>query len=644
MELYKNLDFNINTDFNFNNSIISLITYSKNEKKEARKVVVFLKQLQDILNEAKINEIYVFLLSEKGSVLNEAIIKCIIEFYTKDKEINTEIFLEIMKKCNEKIKGQFLDNINSAIPNEKDFLEIERSQKYDLFKGLLDLEIFKNEKFKSIYYIERIKAITLDIQKKLISGEMKWIEISPFYEPNANEEEKKRKEIALSDKLLSIFLKDENKANKIKSDLDEYNITIKNKLNSLNIILEDFLGFFNKSQESNIKDLKELIKDLSSGPINSYDKKKEKIENLINQYEEEARKRNNENKSCFFYHIYERKKNKFKNNDEKDLIARTEKDFKTLKIIFRDGIQALNKDLLKECLEAIKEKKEITDEIDILMKLFEIEISQERKAKLINSLVVLSKKENVIEIAKAISIFINKVDLPKNKLWNLANEIIDKSEKLNEETVLNKYINDLKTYDIDIDLLSEPGYYLNILLILKKNPDSISFLIGKKEEDCRNLQEAAADDDSGFLDVNNIKDFEECVKFFNKFGDTKNFKQQDSVKFFQSFKKEVEKDNNIVLYFTKYVNDYGELKNLYDSNFDKTAASKRIIFAICEEAKFILKNEVGHFFKGFYKIEKENKMKKIKMSGLKELRDRAQLTKKMNNVEEIENQKKIQRV
>jgi len=221
----------------------------------------------------------------------------------------------------------------------------------------------------------------------------------------------------------------------------------------------------------------------------------------------------------------------------------------------------------------------------------EIDISQNQKDDIISSLILISKKEDVIDISRAISIFISKADLSKNELWDLVNDIIKNSDNLNDENVLKNYINELKKYNIDIDKIFESDNYLNILLVLEKNPDSISFLIGKTEQDCRNLQEAAVDNDNGLLNVNNIKDFEECVKFINKFGDEGNLKQMDSVKFFNSLQSEVKKNKDIIFYFSKYINDYEELKNLYETKFDKSAASKRIIIAIGEEAIFTLKNE-----------------------------------------------------
>ena len=48
IELYKTFDFNLNKDYNINNTIVSLISYSKREKREAEKIVEFLKKLQEI--------------------------------------------------------------------------------------------------------------------------------------------------------------------------------------------------------------------------------------------------------------------------------------------------------------------------------------------------------------------------------------------------------------------------------------------------------------------------------------------------------------------------------------------------------------------------------------------------------------------
>ena len=44
IELYKTFDFNLNKDYNINTTIVSLISYSKREKREADKIVEFIKK------------------------------------------------------------------------------------------------------------------------------------------------------------------------------------------------------------------------------------------------------------------------------------------------------------------------------------------------------------------------------------------------------------------------------------------------------------------------------------------------------------------------------------------------------------------------------------------------------------------------
>ena len=638
IELCNNFDFIKNKNFNFGNCIITIINYSKNETKEADKIVNFLGKIQKILNEDNINEIYTNLLIERGNSLNEIIINFIVNFFSLNKEINIQIFLKIFKNSNDKIKLKLLGNLTNYYPEEKDFLDFGKTDKYKLFKELLEIGIFKNENLKSSFYIEKMTQLLSYISEQLITGEVEWAKISSFYN---NKEEKYKREEAFLDKLKSIFLNDENKPNEIKLDIDKCSILINNKLDKLNMILEDLILFFKKAHEDKIKILEEYIKKLKSGPINFYKKNGEKIEELIKQFEKGAKERKELIKSFLFFNIYKENKNKFKNRDEQIWIVETENDFKKLKNIFNGKkIQTLDKDILKICSDSIKGKKreEISKEIDILNTLFAANNSKKQKEEIIDSLVILSKKEDIFDISLSIFLFINKANLSKDKLFPLVNKIIQYPEELNKEEKLKEYINELNKYEISIDSLYEPRSYLKILLILKKNPDSISFLIGKTEQDCRNLQEAAGENDSGFLNINDIKDFEECIKFMNNLG---NINQMDNEEFFNLLKQRVEENKDIELYFTKYANNFIELKTLFESSFDKSAASKRIINNICEDSKFILQNEKGKFFYGFYKIKeekKEIKENKIKLDTLKELRDRAQLTKNVNNEpKEVEN-------
>ena len=645
IEIFRNYDFNALKDIDFKKDIISLIIYSKQEKKDENGIL-FLNKLKDVLNEVTINDIFLSLISEYGTSLHGDIINHIIEFYTKDRELNSEQLLSIIINSPDNIKKNIIfDRLGTFKPNEEDLLAVKESEKYKLFKGLLDNRIFQNDKFKSKFYITEVNKLIKDIQKILESGEGKieWSKIYSFYSESENIEEKEKKEKAFNEKLLKIFLNNEEKASNIKSRYDEYIITTKKKLESLSIILEDFLGFFKETQKENIEKVKEYIKEMSTGPINFYEKNKNNIEKFIDNYEQDARKRNEKNKSSLFCNIYKYTKRKFIKEKEQMWLEEANKAFEKLKIIFNDnGLKSLKNEnyfLFTKCLETLKGKnmEQILDEINILIKLFNVEIVESQKKEIVNSLLVLSKKDDVINVAEAISSFIIYAGLSQGNLCKLVGDIIQNKDNLDDDKILSEYINDLKKNNIDIDILYKKeekfDNYINILLALKKVPESITFLINFRLDDCRALQEAAADNDDGLLNAGDIKDFEECVKFKDNLGNAENLKNMKDFDFFEKFQKEVKYSPNIEIYFIKYVKIYKDLNELYQKRFEKSEASKYKILAICENSKFKFKNKKKHFFRGFY-CGKEKKEFKLKLTTLKELRDRAQLTKKMSNDED----------
>ena len=644
----------INKDTDCIKSVISLVVNSKKDNKEGIKTKEFLEQLKNILNEEKRKEIYSTLLSKHGKILNEEVIKFIIEFYTNDRDLNAKAILDILIECPIEIQSRFLDNyLNNYIPleeeKEKIFLSMENYEKYILFKGLLDNGILNNDKLKPSFYIHQSLSRVKEIQNKLNTQDIKSTEISYFYNEIGDKENKQK---IFNEKLTTIFLNDKNKTKEIKSKIDECFQEIKEVSFSLGLILEDFLRFFNTTRPGIIIELKEHNKNLTSGPINYYKKNKTKIDKLINEYKEMAEKRNKYKESIFFDYIYKDNKNK-KDTNEDDWIENTEENFKKLYKMFDEkGIQSLEENLLKICVKAIKGKKlgEILKEIETLIKLFDSDLTEEQreqKNKIAESLLLLSRKEDVISVADAIRTFIEKAKLSKGKLWDLDDEIINNKKELNNEIKLGEYINKLKENKIDLEILYENknqiNNYLNILKNLNKQPDSIQFLI--KTNDCKTLQDAAAENDEGLLTVNDIKEFEECVKFKNQLGDNGNFEDMNDCKFFESFQESVKTYEKIEFYFQKYIDNYAQLNDLFQMSFDKSGASKSKILSICENSEFTLKNEKGKFFKGFYyekkggRVEEADDNKKIiNTYMLKELRDRAQLTKKVGNDDEEENQ------
>ena len=72
-----------------------------------------------------------------------------------------------------------------------------------------------------------------------------------------------------------------------------------------------------------------------------------------------------------------------------------------------------------------------------------------------------------------------------------------------------------------------------------------------------------------------------------KLGDKDNLKKKLDKEIIILFKDEVEKNKGIELYFTKYLNNYIELKNQYDTGLDKSQTSKRKIEYLCKKSIFV---------------------------------------------------------
>ena len=211
--------------------------------------------------------------------------------------------------------------------------------------------------------------------------------------------------------------------------LDEVN-SLKKKLNFKNeksiselkdSKIEEFKKENNKKiNENNTDTIKEFVKNMISGPINYDDNNKEQIDELVNIYGKEAMEKNEKNKSSFFYNIYNDKKRRFINSLEQILISETEKDIQKLKVIFDDkGFQSLDDNTLQFCLKTLKGKsnEEILKEIDALLALLKIQVSKEKKNKVIGTLNLLFKKEDIFNIAYSIFTFIDSANLSKGNFF-----------------------------------------------------------------------------------------------------------------------------------------------------------------------------------------------------------------------------------
>ena len=622
---------------NFKDNLILLIYFSDQKKENIKNFLE--EKLQKNLSVNSVNEIYITLLSTYKDIISSDTKNIITNFFSKNESNkNPETLLYLIKNCPE-LTENMLQNIDEYIVKREEFLEPQENEKLKLFIGLLNEKILEKPEFQDTYYVQKNISTISELQSEITEGKILYSDISKFYNNDDNDKEKQKN--FLIQRLVIISLNKQEDGKKLFDIIDNYYSNINNILDDLKIVLEDFLFFFKKKEKENIKLLKEFIESIKSGSLNYYEKNKnKKVEELINNNKDEAKNRNFLKKSEFFTKILEYNKKNIK--DDYICLNETTNNFnELLKLFEENGIQKLEPTILKIFLKAIKGKKEeeISQNIIILKNIFEntknIKINNEEQV--INDLILLSRKDDVYNIAMSIDYFIVNLGLKKGKLWEECTKIKSILNTSNKKEDIEKSKSILNEFGINIDLLynnenSKEKKYLDILLELKDQPDSIKFLLKTKEEDCNNLQEMAGEIDNGFLNANDINDLENCIRFLKVLGNEKTFKDKMDIDVIKSFKEKLEEHNNIDLWFINYIKNYPEIKSLFDAGYDKSGASKQKIGLICQKSEFTLKNIKGEFFKGQY-YENEKKVIKIKKDKLIELRDRAQLTKKLNTDE-----------
>ena len=612
------------------------------------------KTIQPLLNINLLNQIYINLLTQYGDEISQKTKHVIIKFFTDNPgNANADSLLYLIENCKKYSKNIF-QNLEKYIVPKEDFLKLEETDNYKLFKGLLDKKFFEKNDIQNINYFQKTKYNLNEIRKNIESGEINLVNISIFYNQNKGEDKLGEK---LFDKLIKISLNNIELALKYKKILDNYYSTIMEKINDMQLIVDDLLKFYETKENQKIEEIKNIINVFKKGKLNLYEKYYiDKCNIILNNYKDKAIERAEKIKSIFYLIIYKENKELFKNNED-TCLNETEKKFEKLKELFTKGIQFMNKSILEFCLKAIKNKNEseIEKEIEILSNIYKIKNYDKKKIK--KSLILLSKKEDLFNISIAIALFLEKVG-SKGDIYEKLNKIIKNLEKSSEENIIVEAINKLNQYSINIDTLNDQkkkgnNNYLKIFLKLKEQPDAIVFLLKKTIEECRNMQELIGEMDNALINANDILDLEKCVEFMNKLGDEEQLKKKKDIDIINLFRKEAEKSKDIEIYFERYINNYSELKSFVDYGFDKSEASKKIISFICEKSIFTLTNIKDKFFKGIYYGNIENKKNKneneINLDALLELRDRAQLTKKVTGDNEelktLENNKKfIQKV
>ena len=497
VELYKN--YNPEKNLNFIEDLILLLYLS--DKKNVKIDSFLTNNIQKDFNAILVNKIYIDLLSKYGDDISQKTKKIIAKFFTETPHnMNPDTLLYLISSCPNCLKNIF-ENLEQYNITKEDFLKLEDTDNYKLYKDLLDNNYLDKNEIKNTYYIKVSKDIANKLIKDIEQGELTFKEISIFY-LNKPEDKLNNK---LLERMITLSFNSNEKGNKLKKIIDNYYSTINLAIKDLQVILEDLYEFFYNKERKSFEEIILIIKELKNGKLNCLEKNyTEKYVLYRANYGEKANERALKRKSKFFSIISKRNKKKYKINED-DCVDQIMKDFDKLKEIFISGVKSLDSNILQDCLTAIKGKneEEIDNEILTLIEIFKIKyyhLDEIRK-----SLILLSKREDIYNISFVILLLLEKKQI-KGSLSSKLNEIMQNLENSNDENAILNAINDLKSYSIDIDILYDKNLkednYLNTLLKLKRHPEAIILFEEIEFNDCHSLEEFVRKIDYNLL--NNI--------------------------------------------------------------------------------------------------------------------------------------------
>jgi len=246
--------------------------------------------------------------------------------------------------------------------------------------------------------------------------------LKPFFKEEKNSTDNNK----LKNRLFYIFLMDQDEAEKCFDILKIKMNEIKKNIKDLEILLSYFYHFLSNRHSKEIEKLKGIISDMKK---QSLEKDHKKELNEFSKYLKNMSVFKLRQKSLFLNIIYNAQLKK-KNDDEKAM-NKAKSEIEDLKNFFEG--KKYKKELLALCLKAFNKPdiKEIKKELDILSKLLNIkeEKYNEKKEDLAKDLLLLLKKEYLINTSKSILNFIEKLNIKNDDFIQKIKRIIKDLEE-----------------------------------------------------------------------------------------------------------------------------------------------------------------------------------------------------------------------
>ena len=260
-------------------------------------------------------------------------------------------------------------------------------------------------------------------------------------------------------------------------------------------------------------------------------------------------------------------------------------------------------------------------------------------------------------LKKIIQSLIILIDVFKVKKTNFFKKVVNKNDEIkNNKNICLRDVKDyidffknLKSFKIDIVFYNtneNDSVFLEFLNILANNEEGIKFGIGKTNNEIKSLSEFIGESENSKIQINDIQDFMNVCNFFENM---KALNVENDIQLIEEFKNAFIMTPSFANSFINYLNNFKEIKNVYEEYLDRPEVSRNKIEQILNSSiiDIFFDNETRSFkVSGAYK-DISNQKKRFDYNDLQELHDRALLfsNKTFDNmannvVENIEDKKK----
>ena len=503
---------------NFNSDSANLLyltdQYGNNVKE-------FLRKMNEEFPEDRIYNIYMELLTihnNLSKITENTIVKFILNKKNNDRK--SYLVLYLLERC-ENSKELIITYFEFYLIKEKEILEFKESENIKLVKGLLDNEMLTDENKTLTKYFNYTKEQFDIIKNRIKNDEITYNELEPFFTDKSAQE-------YFYNRLLIIYLNNKDLTDEANNEIKTKFNKMKNVINDLENLLEDKKIFFTNLQKDNIIKLKEFIDSIKKGNYIFFKQKENEIKEYLAPSKDGIKERTFRRKNSFFLEIYNKKKEKYPNDELKRLEESNNELNKYKPFLIGQKLNDIDIEL-SNIIKSLNLNKESINKIaDELITLFELE-EKEYKLKIINSLMSLTYKDKFYKIVTSLMQIIEFAKVKKGAFYNILDIIKPFLEKKGISISIDFSIRLLQNYFIDI--FDEEDNLIKLLITLNEFPEIFHFLLeGDLDEKTK----------QSLINRKTLDAFELMVKFFKVFQEKDKISELEDFQLITKIKQEIE--------------------------------------------------------------------------------------------------------